>query len=336
MAINTIGDQARAFVLQSQTARLRSTLQVLSQEMASGKVADQAKRVGGNTTILHHYESQITLLKQYQQTGAEAATVAETMQHVLGALHEDSSSFSNSLIAANATSMKSQIGLRVSEARSMFASAVSRLNTQIADQFIFAGQATDTPPVVAADTILSELTTVTTGLSNAADLETAIASWFDAAPGGGGYLDFAYQGTTGVPRLVQIADQRSVAFMTSGATPSVREVLKAFALAAVADGVAMPDSEQIQAIRRSGQILLDNQQNILDESGRLGLLEQLADRFQAEHSNALALVQIGRSKLVSADPFDTATALSEVQTQMETLYSLTARLSKLKLVDYLR
>lgn len=336
MAIHTIGDQARAFVLQSQTARLRNTLQVLSQEMASGKVADQAKRVGGNTTILHHYETQISLLKQYQQTGAEAAAVAEVTQQVLGALRNDSNDFANSLIATNASSLSGQVGLRASEARAMFESAVSRLNIQVADQHIFAGLATDTPPLVDAANILTELATLTAGLATASDVENAVAGWFDAAPGGGGYLDFAYQGTTGQPRLTQIADQRNIAFTTSGATPTVREVLKAFALAAFADSASLPPAEQVQVVRAAGDMLLNNQQHLLDESGRVGLLEQLADRFQTEHSNALAMVEIGRSKLVAADPFDTATALTEVQTQMETLYSMTARLSKLKLVDYLR
>ena len=46
-------------------------------------------------------------------------------------------------------------------------------------------------------------------------------------------------------------------------------------------------------------------------------------------------LQIARNGLVAADPYDTATAIQAVQTQIETLYTLTARLSRLSLTDYL-
>ncbi|TRW95962.1 hypothetical protein FNJ84_14030 [Paracoccus sp. M683] len=338
MAIHSVGDQARAFVLQSQSARLRNTLQVLTDELSSGIVADRAGRVSGNTTQLHHFETQIALLNQYKSAGAEAAASAEAIQNILGALQKDAAEFNATLLTSDATKGVGHVPLRVAEAQGLFETAVGRLNSSIAGLHLFSGLATDTPALIEPDLILDEIKTLTAGMTTAADVEAAITGWFDASPGGGGFLDFAYRGTMGEPRLAQIADDRVIAFATSAATPAIRELLKSYALTAVADSgaIAADSTAQLRLIERTGEKLRSNDGALLDEMGRVGLLESLADRFSTEHTNALAIAEIGRANLITADPFQTATALQEVQTQMQTLYTLTARLSGLRLVEYLR
>jgi flagellar hook-associated protein 3 FlgL len=48
------------------------------------------------------------------------------------------------------------------------------------------------------------------------------------------------------------------------------------------------------------------------------------------------MLEIARADLVAIDPFEAATRMEAAQTQLETLYSVTARLSRLSLVDFLR
>lgn len=338
MTIHSVGDQARALVLQNQTTRLRDRLQVLTGEMSSGIVADRVDRVSGDTSLLNHYESQIELLTHYQRAGAEAGAIASATQDVLSALKEESAGFSNALLSTAAEEATVFVPLRAVEARGLFNSAIGRLNTEIAGLHLFSGQNSDTAPLVDAETILGELQLLTGGLTTASQVETAISDWFDALPGAGGYLDFAYRGTIDQPRQAQLSADRSISFATSAASPVIRDLLKSLAIAAVADSgtLATNGSERLQLIQRAGAAIRSNEVAVLDEMGRVGLLEALAERFDTEHAHALAVAQIGRSRLVTADPYQTSVALQEVETQMQTLYALTARLSKLRLVDYLR
>ncbi len=46
-------------------------------------------------------------------------------------------------------------------------------------------------------------------------------------------------------------------------------------------------------------------------------------------------MEIARTELIGADPYDTATEMEAVQGQLETLYTVTARLSRLSLADFL-
>ena len=63
-----------------------------------------------------------------------------------------------------------------------------------------------------------------------------------------------------------------------------------------------------------------------------GRVESVATRNGAE----TAALQLARNEIVAVDEYDSATALEALQTQMETLYTLTARLANLSLTDYMR
>jgi flagellar hook-associated protein 3 FlgL len=46
-------------------------------------------------------------------------------------------------------------------------------------------------------------------------------------------------------------------------------------------------------------------------------------------------LQNAQLSLLSVDPYETATKMQEMQTQLQTLYAITARAARLSLVDFL-
>ena len=60
-------------------------------------------------------------------------------------------------------------------------------------------------------------------------------------------------------------------------------------------------------------------------------MEQAATRNDAEGTG----LRIMHNRLASADPYEAATALTDAEARLEKLYALTARLSRLSLMDYL-
>ena len=67
----------------------------------------------------------------------------------------------------------------------------------------------------------------------------------------------------------------------------------------------------------------------------IGLQEAATTKTQAQNTAESSALSIARSTLISADPYETATALQETEASIQNLYTLTARLSRLKLTDYL-
>mgnify|MGYP006193710875 CR=1 FL=1 len=58
--------------------------------------------------------------------------------------------------------------------------------------------------------------------------------------------------------------------------------------------------------------------------------------YQARNSAEITALELARAKIVSVDPFEAATKVKEAQTQLEMIYAVTARLSSLSLMEYLR
>ena len=57
--------------------------------------------------------------------------------------------------------------------------------------------------------------------------------------------------------------------------------------------------------------------------------------YALERLGATARLTADRAEILAADPYETATALSQTEASLQNLYALTSRLSRLSLTDYL-
>lgn len=338
MTTYTIGDQARAFALQTASHRLKTALATLTDEMASGEVADIGQRLQGNTQILRDLETRMTISSQFERNATEAAALTKGVQDVLEGVRAQVGPLALSLVAEPFSETPSLLAMRAGEVTDMFQSLVANLNGAVGGRFLFSGLNSDAPALLSGPEILDLLELVTVGLTSAADVADAVSDWFDANAGGGGFIDIAYQGTLGSGQAISIGDGLSVALSTTAATPAIREVLKGLATAALVDRGVLAGQyhEQRDLMRRGGQIAMTSSSELVAEMGRVGLKQQFIERAITENSGARATWTTMRNNLRLADPYETAGALAQVESQLEALYAVTARLSKLKLVDYLR
>ena len=338
MTISTIGDQARFFAQSLATNRLKQSLQALTQEMSSGEVANIGTRLHGNTRLLGTIEARIGALQQFQRNALDAAILLDGVQHALDGAREVASGLgielATELFAHDALSLRN----RSDRAATALNQVVERLNFAVGGRFVLSGLASDLPPLVSGSQIVSMLSAVTAGLTSADDVRQAVTAWFDAPPGGGGFLDHAYHGTVGEPQIIPVSGDRAIALHSSAAAPELRDLLKALSLAALPAQGALAGSpaEQRALILGAGSAMIEADRNIVSEIARVGLLQQSAEQAQVANAAALTILGARRNDMRSADPFETAAALSEVQSQIEAMYAVTARLSKLKLVNFLR
>ena len=338
MKTYSISDQARAIAMRSASARLRTTLATLTDELSTGRVSDVAQRVNGNLRQVHHIESKVATLAQFRLNAAEAAGIAERMQLALQTVQDASHDLGLSLIADYGGQSDALDRARGDSAAKTLQQAIETLNSDEAGASLFGGTATDRKPLISSDTMLDHLTAATAGATTAADIATTVNAWFDAPPGAGGFLDLGYQGSIGQSRVTELGDGVTVQFATTAATPAVRDALRGIAMMAlVSRGALAGDSvETARLMHSAGTMLVRNNDALTAERGRVGLLEQAIARAQSANSAENAVFQKARTELLQADPYETATAITEIETQIQSIYAVTARLSNLKLVNYLR
>ena len=337
MTLNSIGDQARAYALQVASNRIKTTMATLTQEVSSGQVADIGQRVNGNTRALSEIESRIRLTGQMQQNGADAAIRLQAVQDMFEGVRSTTADLGMAL-GISPFADEALLNTRTKEAVSAFTSVIQKFNGTNSNRHILSGDASDIRPISEPGDILDSLQALTAGMTTADDVAQAIAGWFDAPSGGGGFLDVAYHGTFGPPQRIMVGEGVAVEMETTAASPAVRDLLKGLATAAIIDrgALAGSHSEKAALLSIAGRTMITADGTILNEMGRVGLDQQTVQRAQVTNGASLNTLGRARGDIRSADPFETAAALNEVQSQLESLYAVTARLSKLKLVDFLR
>ena len=82
--------------------------------------------------------------------------------------------------------------------------------------------------------------------------------------------------------------------------------------------------------------LINSASSVIDLQGRLGAQQEAVERASVESAAEQFGLEQTYNALTTADTFEAASRLEEVQTQLEMLYIITARTSQLNLATYLR
>ena len=99
------------------------------------------------------------------------------------------------------------------------------------------------------------------------------------------------------------------------------------------DGVP---AERAKLALASGEAAIAARDGLTSLRARIGLAEERIDHASTRIAAERTALEIARNDIVGADPYETATKLQEVERQLQTLYTMTGRMSELSLTNYLR
>ncbi|MCM2561917.1 flagellar biosynthesis protein FlgL [Lutimaribacter sp. EGI FJ00015] len=333
MTITTLGDLATQFMLRQPNVSLRSEMQRLSTELATGETADPIRHLGGDLRAFADLEQRLTGNAAFRQAALEASTVTDAMQSALGNLQDMATDLSADLVslAEAAQPETSQLGAKT--AQDTFGRVVGVLNTRVAGRSLFAGAAVGQSALADSEAILADIRSAVVGMTSVADIRAALDDWFEMP--GGGFETVGYTGAGDSAPPYQVA-QGEMAQLDLRADQLVfRETLKLVAFAALADDPSLGVATRQQIYAAAGTELLSVQGGITSARAELGVaqsrLEETTVRLASE---SLALEQ-ARGALLGVDPYETATRLESVQSNLENLYTVTVRLSRLSLTEFM-
>ena len=335
MSLTSVGDRSLQFNTMRATTQIKTRLSVLTDEMSSGVAQDLTGHLRGDTARLSDVDRRLNLISGFASTASEAAQTLAAMQTTLQGVEGIRSQLAAQLVALPSSAMPNQISNSIGSGRSAFDSIVRAMNTTLGNHSLFAGAATDTIAFAEPDTMFTSLSAAVSGATTASAVQTAIDTWFDSPTGG--FATLAYQGDTGAALSRRIDMDTAVQLDGRADDPAIKALLKAAATAAIAGdaGLALPDTIKSDLLRSAGVQLLSAAQPLVNIQARLGIAEETVEEATVRQTAQKTAYGIMRNDLVSADPYDTATELQQVQKQLETHYTLTARLSNLSLVEYL-
>ncbi|MBJ6371820.1 flagellin [Sedimentitalea arenosa] len=335
MNMTSIGDLAQTLMLRSRSAELKQTVATLSNELSTGRVSDAASRVGNDFGYLSDIDRNLTRLEGFTVAASEARLFTDAAQVSLETIQNDASRLSSAMISVNPSTL-SAVGQNLgTQARDTLGLTIGALNSSAGGRSLFAGVATDRAPLASVDTMMSELKTLVAGMTDAGDVRTAVDDWFSDPSG---FKAVMYGGADDTLAPFQIGPGQEVGFSLKADDAEFRNIMSGMALAALAGDASLGFDTGLQAelFRHSAGSLTAGQDGLTAVRADLGFAEARIEDSIARNESARTGLEYARNALLEADPFETATRLEQAQFQLETLYTVTVRSSKLSLLNFMR
>jgi len=172
-------------------SNMNQQLDKLSQELGSGQAAQTYSDLGSQAGLTLALSSQLTALNGYSNTATTVGTTLSVAQAVLGQLGDTETGVQQSINQQGSFALNANGQTAVQAAAiTQLDNILSLLSTQVGNDYIFSGKATNTPPVASASAILNG-TGSQAGLSQviaerqAADLGTGTGRLLLPGTGGG-------------------------------------------------------------------------------------------------------------------------------------------------------
>ncbi len=334
MSSMSLGDLAQSFSLQRRSVALRNDIARLTDELASGQVADVREILVGNHSYLTGLERSLSVLEGYSVTTVEAGHLTESMQAALERAQDIGGRLALDLIAAGMGPVASTAGDPSENARIQLQGLISSINDDVAGRSLFSGAATDQRALRDPDQLLTALSAVVSGQPTPDAMLIAAKAWFDDPAG---FEATMYTGSATSLAPFQLSETERVALDVRGNDPAIKDLLMNTAMAALANdpalGFGVP--EQTDLFRKTGLALQSGQDTMTALRARIGFAQERIETIETRNQSEKTSMEFALGNLLQADPFEAATELESVQFQLQSLYAVTVRSSQLSLVNFL-
>jgi flagellar hook-associated protein 3 FlgL len=336
MAINAIGDMAQSFLLRRQTVQARQEIDLLTQELATGRSANPFQNVTGDYAYLADIERNLSLLNGYRTAMAEAEAFTNGMQAALTSVQNITTAFAATLFETTASDLPSVHQLTPRMAADTLQQVVNALNSTVAGRSLFSGRDTNQPALADISVMMADLRSTIPAPVTADDLRHAVDQWFDSP--GIGYAASGYLGASTGPEAYRLGKGSELALDLRADSPILRDVIKELATTVLASDPAfgLSDTEKSRLWRDSAARLTTGQVGLTGLRADLGYAQERIENGKARLTGERSSLEIARNNLLSVDPYESATRLQEAQNRLESIYAVTVRLSRLSLSEFMR
>jgi flagellar hook-associated protein 3 FlgL len=334
--------------LNSSIRTLQRSMLEAQKEMSTGRKADLIAALRDRAAEAVNLRNTLNDTAEFKRSAEIVASRIDTMQTALAGVRDIIGQMRNTALTARDDVSRAYL----QEAATAAIDRVnSFLNGQAVGRTLFAGIETDTSPMQDVDTVnagsgYSPLQAVQqvissfgpmTDAASAQAVAAGVASIFDDSNADPNlrYTATFYNGATTGSVTTRLDNGYQVDYGVRADDPAIRQVLEGlYMLASVAPG-SVPDEAyaawQDTAITR----LVDGYQAVVDLSAQLGFKEAMINDAITRHQATMAQLNNQVADLEAADPYETAMRLSQLQTQLEATFSITARMNELTLTKFL-
>lgn len=349
MKTTFISTSAISAATRSSLMKVQQELAEAQKEMTTSRFADVGKSLGfrtGQTISLRQEHSRLTTIIE---TNTTVSTRLKATQSTLQNLVSNAEDFVGQLLGSRIGGANA-LGVQT-EAQSRLEGFLDTMNTSSGNGYLFSGVNSDVKPLAeyfdnpapasrqgVADAFLAEfgITQSDPAAQNisAADMQTFLDTTFaDLFNDPSWSTDWSSASSQNMRS--RISTSELIETSTNAGEAAFRKLAKAYTM--VADlGVANLSQPAFEAV--IDQALLDVGkaiQELSDLQSSLGVAQQRVGDASERMSLQIDILTTQVNSLEAVDPYEAATRVTQLMTQIETSYALTARIMNLSILKYL-
>ncbi len=323
---------------------LQSKLSNAEAEVSTGQFADPVESLGSQLGLYETLEGQSANLANIQSSNTIVQSTLSASQEALTQIASDAQTFVNAVMTAQSSGDVSSLP---AQAQSLLASFTSLLNSTSGNAYVFGGTNSTVKPVAdysqGARAATAAAFQTAFGMSQSDPQVSTIPAASMQTFLTGAFANL-FQGADWSTNWSQASSTRTSALISPAnvVTTSVTANESAFqdlanAYTSIADlaignlGATTQQAVLSNALSLAGAA----QQAITGLQTTLGISQSQITNANSQMQTQASLIDNWVSKLGAVDPYQAASTLTNLTTQLETAYSLTNRISKLSLVNYL-
>lgn len=333
--------------LRQSVLNAQKNLATAEQEVSTGTYANVGLQLGESTNQDLSLRSEESMLETITATNGMVSTRLSSTQTILGNLQTNAQDFLNSLISSTGTSSANSLQ---ATAQVDLQSLVSNLNTSVSGQYIFGGINSGTQPITdyyasgspnqaAVDSAFSS----TFGFSQSSasvssitgtQMQSFLNTQFPALFQGSNWTsDWSSASDTAMSS--QISDTQTADTSVSANQSAFQDLAQAYAMVANL-GTQNLSADALNAVTTTATALVQKAvTGLTNMQTSVGLVQSNVSNATDQMSVQMSILTTQINNLEDVDPYEASTQVTNLQTQIETAYSLTAQLQKLSLVNYL-
>lgn len=331
-----VSDLAGSWAMRRNQAMVKSETIIASQELVTGFKDARKIANAGDVGRVFAVDKELKTIARYNQAMAAGRVRLDATQASIGNVRTTAQEVTLGVLALlEADSFKST-EIQAAGAIPALRSVVTTLNGEIAGHSLFSGAAIDRAPLKDGDEILADIEAI---MAAAPDVATAISDvdfYFDDPAGG--FATSAYFGSANDAPDVSLAKGDTIAMTVRADTEALRDTMKNLAIiGAVSNGAfAGVQKDQRALMLHASEDNLQVNDQLIKLQERVGYSQERLERASVRNEAERMRLSISRTELTGADPYESAGRFQELEAQMEKLYSVTVKLSKLSLVNFMR
>lgn len=318
------------------TTEMRARMRDASLEAVTGRHADipaaTGAKIGEANLIkkgLQDIDSRIGL---YGLVSARVETMVTSLGNIRDAFDDIGARALTTVDSGDSTGMRTI----ATEAEVALESVFSMLNVSQGNRTLFSGDAAQTAPLGPAQDLLADVEAIMTSSGDPAVVNAALDFYFNDPAGG--FQTTIYRGGANKASSLVLGNGTRVDYTVKADDQAIKDTIRGLAVLATNRSLPMtqPGADYRAVVTAGIDNLEVGRAGLLDMEAKLGVTLNAIEKGIDNDSHERTVLSAVYQTLVGRDQYEAATELKQLETQLETSYLLTSRLSALNLTNFIR